>query len=251
MLRRTRVAGAGVAALALAAGGLLATTSPVAAQNEEPAAHFVVVGPQKGSMSKTLQSIKAAGGTVVKTWTQVGVVIVKSTDAEFAQSVRNRPGVQQAGASRALAELLPTGTRTLSAAEADRIEAPTQRSDGKREPSAKVDQEPLAPNQWDMRLIDADAANQVSGGDRSIVVGVLDSGIDATHPDLAPNIDVGNSVGCTNEGVPDTSPAAWAPTTSDHGTHVAGTIAAARNGVGIAGVAPNVRLASIKVVSDE
>ena len=43
----------------------------------------------------------------------------------------------------------------------------------------------------------------------------------------------------------------WEPTTSDHGTHVAGTIAAARNGVGIVGVAPNVRIASVKVVNDD
>jgi subtilisin family serine protease len=57
-------------------------------------------------------------------------------------------------------------------------------------------------------------------------------------------------VGCANEGVPNTSTAAWAPTNSTHGTHVAGTIAAARNGVGIAGVAPNVRVASVKVVDD-
>jgi subtilisin family serine protease len=51
--------------------------------------------------------------------------------------------------------------------------------------------------------------------------------------------------------VPDTSPAAWAPTTSTHGTHVAGEIAAARNGIGVAGVAPNVRLASVKVGDDD
>lgn len=59
------------------------------------------------------------------------------------------------------------------------------------------------------------------------------------------------SVGCTDQGRPNSAPSAWQPTTSDHGTHVAGTIAAARNGVGIVGVAPNVRLASIKVVDDD
>ena len=111
--------------------------------------------------------------------------------------------------------------------------------------------EPLAANQWDMRLIHADEANAVSGGSRDVLVGVLDSGIDATHPDLAPNVDAANSVGCTSEGVPDTSPAAWLPTNSSHGTHVAGSIAAAQNGIGIAGVAPGVRIASVKVVDDD
>jgi subtilisin family serine protease len=84
-----------------------------------------------------------------------------------------------------------------------------------------------------------------------VVVGVLDSGIDAGHPDLAANIDARDSVSCVDAGRPDTSPTSWLPTTSDHGTHVAGTIAAARNGVGIVGVAPNVRVASVKVVNDD
>lgn len=43
----------------------------------------------------------------------------------------------------------------------------------------------------------------------------------------------------------------WGPTTSAHGTHVAGTIAAADDGQGVTGVAPGVRVASVKVVDDE
>jgi subtilisin family serine protease len=74
--------------------------------------------------------------------------------------------------------------------------------------------------------------------------------VDDTHPDLAPNFDAKDSVNCVNNGVPDTTPGAWRPTTSSHGTHVAGTVAAARNGIGIVGVAPNVRIASVKVVND-
>ena len=52
-------------------------------------------------------------------------------------------------------------------------------------------------------------------------------------------------------GLPDLNPASYEPTTSYHGTHVSGTIAAARNGTGIVGVAPNVRIASVKVVNDD
>src|SRR6476469_5712678 len=122
---------------------------------------------------------------------------------------------------------------------------------GTRHGGGAVAPEPLEANQWDLRLIKADKANAISGGSRKVLVGVLDSGVEASHPDLAANVDASKSVGCTDQGVPDTSPAAWAPTTSTHGTHVAGEIAAARNGIGVAGVAPNVRLASVKVVDDD
>jgi subtilisin family serine protease len=79
---------------------------------------------------------------------------------------------------------------------------------------------------------------------------VLDSGISSTHPDLASQIAKDKSASCLG-GVVDTSEAAWNPTTSDHGTHVAGTIAAALNGVGMAGVAPGAKVASVKVVNDD
>jgi subtilisin family serine protease len=110
--------------------------------------------------------------------------------------------------------------------------------------------DPREAEQWDMRMIKADQAHAITDGSRSVLVGVLDSGIDPDHPDLVANIDVADSVNCTDAGRPDTSPTGWWPTTSDHGTHVAGTIAAARNGTGIVGVAPNVRMASVKVVND-
>jgi subtilisin family serine protease len=101
-----------------------------------------------------------------------------------------------------------------------------------------------------MQMIKADQAHQITDGSRNVLVGVLDSGIDPDHPDLNDNIDVADSVNCTDAGRPDQSATGWFPTTSDHGTHVAGTIAAERNGEGIVGVAPNVRMASVKVVSD-
>ena len=75
-------------------------------------------------------------------------------------------------------------------------------------------------------------------------------GSPATHPDLATQIAKDKSASCLG-GTVDTAEAAWNPTTSDHGTHVAGTIAAAINGVGIAGVAPGVKVASVKVVNDD
>src|SRR6185369_8518270 len=78
----------------------------------------------------------------------------------------------------------------------------------------------------------------------SVIVGDIDSGLDYTHPDLAANVDFANSVSCIG-GVPNQDPAAWNDD-NGHGTHTAGTIAAAKNGIGIVGVAPNVRIAGIK-----
>lgn len=99
--------------------------------------------------------------------------------------------------------------------------------------------------QWNTAAVDATGAE----GSANVVVGVLDSGIDAAHPDLAKAVDRDDSVGCLT-GVPDRSADAWQPTTSAHGTHVAGIIAAADDGRGITGVAPGVRVASVKVIDD-
>jgi subtilisin family serine protease len=221
-------------------------------------AHFVVLGPQHGSLHRTEASIRAAGGEVLKSWPQIGVVIATSSSADFAATVRRKPGVEAAGASRDLAELGQAAARAASGAassQRDEMLAPVAAVAEKTASVARdhgaVAPEPLEANQWSVRQIKSDRANAITGGSRKVLVGVLDSGIDAAHPDLAANVDASKSVGCVNEGVPDTSPAAWAPTTSTHGTHVAGTIAAPRNGVGVAGVAPNVRLASVKVVDDD
>ncbi|MFI7672588.1 S8 family peptidase [Actinophytocola sp. NPDC049390] len=239
--------------MAVSAAGVTAATASPAVAQDGPAAHFVVLGPQHGSLGNTEASIRAAGGEVLQSWPQIGVVIATSTSADFASEVRGKPGVAGAGASRNLAELDQAAARSAGASEQQGMlaEIDAVATAAATAPAAgAVAAEPLEANQWGVRAIRSDQANAISGGSRSVLVGVLDSGIDPAHPDLAPNLDASKSVGCTDEGVPDTSPAAWAPTTSSHGTHVAGTIAAARNGIGVAGVAPNVRLASVKVVDD-
>ncbi|HEU5473910.1 MAG TPA: S8 family serine peptidase [Actinophytocola sp.] len=244
--RRLRIRGLAAAVVMASAAALTTVAATPAAAQEAPAAHFAVLGPQGAGLARTEASIVAAGGTILKSWPQIGVVIATSPSIVFAQALRRMPGVQGVGATRALVEFVPpVPAANRAATDLEAIESTN--------PTAGVGPaafEPLEANQWDMRLIRADAASVVSGGSRNVLVGVLDSGIEATHPDLAPNLDAANSAGCVS-GIPDPAPAAWAPTNSTHGTHVAGSIAAARNGVGIAGVAPNVRIASVKVVNDD
>jgi subtilisin family serine protease len=94
-----------------------------------------------------------------------------------------------------------------------------------------------------MAQIHAFQAHDISGGSPSVLVGDVDTGLDFTHPDLAPNFDAANSTDCSS-GAP--QPLLAGNDVNGHGTHTAGTIAAAANGTGVVGVAPNVKIAGIK-----
>ena len=102
-------------------------------------------------------------------------------------------------------------------------------------------------NQWGLSLtgaLQAHAAN-ITGFNKTdnsdyIVVAVLDSGIDATHPDLD-----GNLVNNTDFTL---GPPQGTQDDTAHGTHVAGIICAEQNTIGTRGVAPNAKFYSFKVI---
>ncbi|MGW4893793.1 S8 family peptidase [Kitasatospora sp. NPDC004240] len=241
-ISRTRYAAVGLAlatagALALPTGTAVAATGNSAETTTGPLLSYVVnTKANHGQVQKVEKAVTALGGTVVYSYEQIGVVIARSTDPQFAAKLRTAKGVESVGASR---------TKGITAADSQKAEVAA-------EPTAAPapGAEPYEANQWDMRQIGADKAHKLSLGSNKVTVGVLDSGIEATHEDLAANVDASQSVSCIDGGKPNTDWQAWQPTTSDHGTHVAGTIAAARNGKGVAGVAPNVKLAAVKVVDD-
>ena len=132
-------------------------------------------------------------------------------------------------------------------------------------PPKKVKGEPLAGSQWDMQQIHAtaDGSYRVEPGDHRVLVGVIDTGIDGTHPDIAPNFDRALSRNFTTDIPVDANgtevdgpcehPSCVDPVDEDdneHGTHVASTIASPINELGIAGVAPGVRLVNIRAGQD-
>ena len=100
--------------------------------------------------------------------------------------------------------------------------------------------DPYYPLQWSLAKINAQAAWSVSAGSPSMIVAVVDTGVDLGHPDLSGRLVAGYN--CVKDG---------APLQDDHGhgTHVAGTIAAtANNGVGVVGVAWGVKIMPVKGV---
>ena len=232
--RRTVLAGCTAAAAVAALVGLAPASS---ADTTGPDTSYLVLAPQGQSTALAAGRVAAAGGAVVAAYDQIGVLVARSTNTAFDTAVVGR-GVESVASTDGL------GTTLIHDEIVETVDSAAVEAAG--DPTG----EPLWSSQWDMAQIDVPAAHAVTTGDPSIVVGVLDSGIDATHPDLATQVAKDQSASCLG-GVADPSEAAWSPTTSSHGTHVAGTIAAAINGVGIAGVAPGVKVASVKVVNDD
>ena len=180
-----------------------------------------------GTMAAVRTLVTAAGGAVVSDLSrQIGVLVVESRLASFADTLQASPLVDSVGQD--------FGVKMYA-------DAPEPSSDA------------LETLQWDMQQIRTEQAHATQAGIPAVDVGVLDSGIDGRHPDFlkngVSNVDCTrgrNSLAVLPPGVAVGTP----DTCSDnqfHGTHVAGTIGARANNIGIVGVAPNVTLVPVKV----
>ena len=121
--------------------------------------------------------------------------------------------------------------------------------------------EPLSPCQWGMRAVQAGPASYANATGAGVSVGVIDSGVDMTHADVAPNLDVGRSCSFIFSDTPtalpvevgngDCSNKSAVQDQQGHGTHVATIIAGADNGIGVAGVAPQATIVALKACTVE
>ena len=209
---------------------------------------FQVIGGDAVNLALARQAVTATGATVeVDLADQIGVLLVQATP-EMATVIAASDLVAEAAqdfswkAFSSYDEAIAGGELTVLAPEDVPDGGPEQTLD------------PLEVLQWDMMQIRTPEAHNLQAGSRSVDVGILDSGIDGRHPDFVVD-DGGSNVDCARGrnsvifvpmgpgvGTPD-------PCTDNqfHGTHVAGTVAAQANGIGIVGVAPNVTLVPVKV----
>ncbi|HTJ15738.1 MAG TPA: S8 family serine peptidase [Steroidobacteraceae bacterium] len=114
----------------------------------------------------------------------------------------------------------------------------------------------LSTCQWDMRVINANAAHAKPATGAGVTVGIIDGGVDLNHPDLAGGIDVARSCSFINSTTPTADPQEIAngncaiksavQDLQGHGTHVATTVGARANGFGIVGVAPEATIVALK-----
>jgi lantibiotic leader peptide-processing serine protease len=215
-----------LAAAAFVTGGTAATSNSAGA-----AANYIVLYKGQAVPKDAAATITKAGGTLVYAYDQIGVAIARSDNTSFRDNLLKDARIDNASPTAGFATQLPN-------------EQADAGPPGGGLPNSPATEDPLFSLQWDMGQIHTPEAHAITGGSPSVLVGDIDTGLDYTHPDLAANVDSANSVNCVN-GVP-VPGAVAANDDNGHGTHTAGTIAAASNGIGIVGVAPNVKIAGIK-----
>src|SRR5215471_2728454 len=244
MRRISVIAGASFGALALVMTSLSAGASPAtsggsgttdrASQASQSGTGGEYVVAFKGDAAAASRAISAAGGTVARVNNDVHIALVESSHADFLTKVtadrsvvtgasRNHSvGFSRLGMQHRFSEERPSLTDRRTHGHTGATAAAAAKGKGK-----KAD-EPLADLQWDMKQINAtaDTAHRKATG-KGVTVGIIDTGVDASHPDIAPNFDQGG-----------------------HGTHVAGIVGAARNGIGTAGVAPDVTIVNDRAGQD-
>ncbi len=251
MYARGRLAGAIMSITML--GGLGAAALPGAAAASEPAQNYLVFYKDGGSAAAQ-RAAEAAGGTVQGRDDKLGYLVVRASDPEKIGAdpsvigvTLDRPIGKTAGAPAASGASVSAGTRSTE-----------------HVPSAPGG-DPLSGRQWDMKMIGATPTGSYAKarGSRKVLVGVIDTGVDGTHPDIAPNFNRALSRNfvvdqptdengktldgpCEHKGCKD-------PADVDddgHGTHVASTIGSPINGLGVSGVAPDVSLVNLRAGTD-
>jgi lantibiotic leader peptide-processing serine protease len=197
------------------------------------AGNYLVLYKQQSVASGAGATIRNAGGSVVASYPEIGVVIAQSDSVSFRSNLLKDARIWGAASTAGMGvQVDNAGLEASGPPIGDLPNFPANDS-----------AEPLFPLQWDMRQIHTPEAHAITGGSPEVLVGDIDTGLDFTHPDLAPNYDAANSTDCSS-GAP--APLLPGNDVFGHGTHTAGTIAAAQNGIGIVGVAPRVKIAGIK-----
>ncbi|WP_090068456.1 S8 family serine peptidase [Lentzea flaviverrucosa] len=240
-----------IAAGTSAAGAAPATTGPTT--------EYTVLLEEPGNRDFAIDAVEAAGGEVVRSNDAVGLLTVKAPANGFAEKVSASSAI--VGAARTK----PIGHAPAAKAEKAKRDNVEKENKGEKPNKAPAQQgttagmDPLDGDLWGLNLVRSNIARAKQAGDKRVYVGVLDTGVDGSHPDIAPNfnnelsrnftVDIPNDSDggvfdgpCEFRGCVD--PANWDD--GGHGTHVAGTIGAAANGFGISGVAPGVSLVNIR-----
>lgn len=252
-----------VSAVSAVGALVLGTVVPARAGEDTTAADatsYLVLYADGASSASGRAAVEAAGGTVVDENARIGLAEVTSDNPAFLQDVRGQAAVKGAARDRSIGTARPGMGHKFNDERLQQERTSTQPHSGGGAVKPAPGTEPLSGYQWDMAMIGAqDSTGSPALEERGagVLVGVIDTGIDGSHPDIAPNFSNGLSRNFTTDIPSLDGPCEYAdcvdPANVDHdghGTHVAGTIASPVNGTGIAGVAPEATLVNIRAGQD-
>ena len=192
---------------------------------------FVVVA--KNKINKNLvDSVEAMGATVTQQIPQVGLLVIETGNPDIRQRLSGVSGVSSTFANITANYVDPNPAQEFSI---DFEQMATN-------PPNTGDDDYLLDLQWGHDAVNAIEAWEAGVRGQGVRVAVLDSGISSTHPDIVPNLNATLSTSFVAGEDYDNPP-------GNHGTHVAGTIAAADNAFGTIGIAPEAEIVAVKVLS--
>jgi subtilisin family serine protease len=215
------------AAVVLAAAATLGLATPAVAAKGS----YIVMGSGDTLPANIDRDIRKAGGAISRLVPEIGMAVVSSDRSDFAAKARKISGVSEVAPNLTVQWIEPTENVALG--------------EDFGNPPASGDDDPFFDLQWGATAVQAPDAWNLGYRGAGARVAVLDSGFDLDHPDLVPNINFALSKDFTGEGLQ-----YLLPDTFSHGTHTAGTIAAADNGFGVIGIAPEAELVLVKVLGD-
>ncbi len=213
---------------------LLSVVSVTAVAAQNVAREYIVMAAGETSVSAAIKSqIAAAGGTITRDLSTMGMMVVSSTNPNFKSRI---PSARAVVPNVKVQWLYPTEVVALDV------------DPNVSNPPNTGDDDTYLDLQWGHDAVNAFEAweDAEPGRGRGVRVAVIDSGIDRNHPDIAPNLNQALSTSF----VPGESVYVTPNATFNHGTHVAGTIAAADNAFGVIGVAPEAEIVAIKGLSE-
>ena len=272
-MRRTIARIGLAAALALSMSVATATAPPTSADDNvgliAPARssaglmnYAINLDPNAGEseMATAIDLIPTVGGILMTDYPQLGTLFAQSESASFAPDLaaalaKAGVSVHSIGPTRVAAvpdiERFTNPLPPPAAAAAPDAAAAANAPDADAAPTIPGPNSPVASSgtNWGAEAMGAKEAAAVSVTRAPVTVGVIDTRIDDTQPDLVGRVDTSRSVSCAVNGVasPVEGPMEGGPA---HGTHTAGIIAANHNDIGMDGIAPEATLVSIKAVND-
>ncbi|SRR5579863_174416 len=200
---------------------------------------------QAPSSALTAQ-IRADGGRIVFSHVPTGIVIVAGLSAKSAGELRLRNGVQAvladvhrmrvtdpSFARMQLRSIRPSGVRMRSFTARGATDPRTAKFFGA---------------QWNMSVVQADTAWQITSQGAGEKVFILDTGVDTAHIDLAGRVNTALSTSFAFATDTSSQPLPFSHDVVSHGTFVSSLIAT--NSIGIAAVAPQAQLVMVRVLDD-